>query len=530
MLLYSLCISKFNEVLQLPITKNIIMKILNSEQVKKLDTFTIKNEPIESINLMERASKVCVKWIKKKYSKKYSFLVFIGPGNNGGDGLAISRLLSDKGYKVKVFLRPNKLSNDAQINKERLIADRNVKIFSLNDIKHFPKIKKNDIIIDALFGSGLIRPINGFYGELIKKINEHKTKIISIDIPSGFFTENNDQLTKDKTGGYINAIKANYTLSLELPFLSFFFPDAQEHVGKFYNLSIGLSKDYLKSIKTDFVYIDKSYAKKLLIKRKRFEHKGDFGHALIIAGSYGKMGAASLSAKACLKSGVGLLTVHVPVSGYEIMQISVPEAMVCIDESGTRFCKSDEQNLYNAIGIGPGIGQKKATENFLTGVLKNAKNPVVLDADALNILSKNNEIYKFIPQNSILTPHVGEFKRLVGKTNSFYERYKKQIELAKTHKVIVVLKGAYTSIATPAGKLYINSSGNQGMATAGSGDALTGIITSFLSQGYKPVNAAILGVYIHGLAGDIAKKKNGEHALLSSDIILNLGNAFKEII
>jgi len=505
------------------------MKILNSEQVKKLDAFTIKNEPIESINLMERAAKVCTKWIEKKFNKKHSFFVFVGPGNNGGDGLAISRLLSDKGYRVKVFIKPTKLSNDAQINHQRLIADRKVKISSINDIKHFPKIKKNDIIIDALFGSGLTRPIEDFYAELIKKINNSKAKVISIDIPSGFFSENNNKLTKDTDGGYVNAIRASYTLSLELPFLSFFFPDAQEHIGKFYNLSIGLSKDFLNSINTNFIYIDKLFAKKILIKRKRFEHKGSFGHALIIAGSYGKMGAASLSAKACLKTGVGLLTLHIPVSGYGIMQTAVPEAMVCIDESGTRFCKSDEQELYAAIGIGPGIGQKQATINFLIGVLNNAKKPVVLDADALNILSENNDIYDLIPKNSILTPHPGEFKRLVGKTNSFYERYEKQIKLAKSHKVIVILKGAYTSIATPDGKLFINSSGNQGMATAGSGDALTGVITSLLAQGYEPINAAILGVYLHGLAGDIAKKKTGEHALITSDIINNIGNAFKKL-
>ncbi|MBN1253590.1 MAG: NAD(P)H-hydrate dehydratase [Bacteroidales bacterium] len=506
-----------------------MMKILSSEQIKKLDAYTIINEPIQSINLMERAANVCAKWIIKKFDTKHKFHVFVGPGNNGGDGLAISRLLSEKGYNVNVFVKPAKLSDDAQINYERLLNVRKAVISSINDIKRFPNIKKQDIIIDALFGSGLSRPIEGFYAELIDAINKSKAKVISIDIPSGFFSEDNSKLTKYENGGYVNAVKADYTLSLELPFLSFFFPDSQEHVGDLKCLPIGLSNDFLNSIETNFIYVDNNFAQKLLKKRKKFEHKGNYGHALIIAGDYGKMGAATLSAKACLKSGVGLLTVHVPVSGYEIIQTTVPEAMVCIDESGTRFCKSDEQDLYDVIGIGPGIGQKKSTLNFLYGVLNNAKKPVVLDADALNLLSKNYDLYDLIPNYSILTPHPGEFKRLVGESNSFYEQYKKQTELAKNQKVIVVLKGAYTSIATPDGKLYINSTGNPGMATAGSGDALTGVITSLLAQGYEPENAAILGVYIHGLAGDIAMKKHGLHALIASDIIDNLGKTFKTL-
>jgi NAD(P)H-hydrate epimerase len=241
------------------------------------------------------------------------------------------------------------------------------------------------------------------------------------------------------------------------------------------------------------------------------------------------MGAAILAARACLRTGVGLLTTHFPVSGYDIMQTAVPEAMVCIDESGTRFCKSDEQDLYQAIGIGPGIGQKQATLNSLIGILNNAKKPVVLDADALNLLSKNKDLYDLIPKNSILTPHPGEFRRLVSDSNSYFKQYQKQIELAKKQKLIVILKGAHTAIALPNGKCYFNSSGNPGMGTAGSGDVLTGVLTSLLAQGYTPERASILGVYLHGLAGDLAAQKTGQQALIAGDIIDCLGKAYKQI-
>ncbi len=505
------------------------MKILNAEQVKALDAYTIEHEPIHSINLMERAASVCAKRIVELFGMETTVHVFAGPGNNGGDGLAIARILADKHYKVSVYLKSTKLSPDAQINYKRLLKQEKVTIQIIDTIDKFPQIYKHELIIDALFGSGLSRPIEGLYAEIINKINQSGAQIISIDIPSGFFSENNAHLPKLDNQTYKNVIQADYTLSLELPFLSFFFPDAQNHTGKWECLSIGLSKEYLQKIETENYLISHQQVKQMLKKRNKFDHKGTFGHALLIAGSYGKMGAAILAAKACLRTGVGLLTTHFPVSGYEIMQTAVPEAMVCIDESGTRFCKSDEQDLYQAIGIGPGIGQKKATLNSLIGILNNAQKPVVLDADALNLLAKNQFLYDLIPENSILTPHPGEFRRLAGETDNFYQRFEKQKALAKEQKVIVVLKGAHTSIALPDGRCYFNTTGNPGMGTAGSGDVLTGIITSLLAQGYPPENAAITGVYLHGLAGDLAAKAQGERALIASDIIDHIGEAYKHL-
>ncbi|MEN8118874.1 MAG: NAD(P)H-hydrate dehydratase [Bacteroidota bacterium] len=505
------------------------MKILYSEQVRKLDAYTIENEPILSINLMERAAKVCSNWIINKFKDKPKVKIFSGPGNNGGDGLAIARMLADYGFSVNVFLKSTKLSQNTQINYDRILAQKNINVSILKNKNDFPKINKSDLVIDALFGSGLTRPVEGFYGQIIGFINKSKATIISIDIPSGCFSEDNSKLAKADDGGYLSVIKAHYTLTLELPFLSFFFPDTQFHIGEWHCLSIGLSKTYLAEIKSTNEYLTKRTIKKTLKKRQKFDHKGTYGHALLIAGSYGKMGAAILAAKACLRTGIGLLTTHFPISGYEIMQTAVPEAMVCIDESGTLFCKSDEQDLYQAIGIGPGIGQKKATLNSLIGVLTNAEKPVVLDADALNLIAKNNDLYDLIPENSILTPHPGEFRRLVGESASYFEQYQKQIELAKKQKIIVVLKGAHTSIALPDGRCYFNSSGNPGMATAGSGDVLTGVLTSLLAQGYEPEDAAQLGVYLHGLAGDIAAQKMGMETVIAGDIINNLGKAFNQL-
>ena len=505
------------------------MKILNSEQIRKLDSYTIKNEPILSINLMERAARVCTDWIKSRFDVHIPVSVFAGPGNNGGDGLAIARMLAESGYNIRVYICGNKLSTDSLINYERLLIQKLSYIKFIISVEDFPRLKSNELVIDALFGSGLQKPLNGLFLDIVQFINRSECIVIAIDIPSGLFSEDNSQLSKCIPDGYVDAVRANYTLTLELPFLSFMFSDVQEHIGEIHILPIGLSSTFLDEINTMYFYVDYNFVKELPKKRRKFDHKGHFGHALIIAGSYGKMGAAILASKSCLRTGVGLLTVHVPVSGYEIMQTAVPEAMVCIDESGTRFCKSQEQEGYSIIGIGPGLGTRKSTADLLRNLLMNAVRPVVLDADALNIIAENNEMLENIPKDSILTPHPGEFRRLVGETGNQFDQLKLQLDFAKKHHVYLILKGANTIIATPKGECYFNSTGNPGMATAGSGDVLTGILTALLAQGYTSLNASILGVYIHGLAGDIAAEKTGWEALIATDIIDNLGLAYKTL-
>ena len=495
------------------------MKILTSQQIKLADEFTIKNEPISSIDLMERAATRCFDWIKIHYKIENSFSIFCGVGNNGGDGLVIARLLAENQYQVKVFVVEfsKKYSNDFELNLEKLKKTKvEIVILTENDFQF--KIPINTIVVDAIFGSGLNKPIDGFVAKIIHQINSHQ--IVSIDIPSGLFCEDN-QNNNSK-----NIITARYTLTFQQPKLAMMFPQNDLYFGECSILPIGLHPDFIKKINTNYFFTTKQDVKELVAPRKKYSHKGIYGHALLVTGSYGKMGSAVLSSKACLRTGVGLLTTHVPKEGVQIIQTSIPEAMCSASYEDKFIADIPLLDNYDAIGVGPGIGMDKPTQNALKLLIQNAKNPMVIDADAINILSENKTWLAFLPNLCILTPHPKEFERLVGKWNNDEERLALQIDFSVKNNVIVVLKGAHTSISTPEGHVFFNSSGNPGMATAGAGDVLTGIITSFLAQGYLPEKAAIFGVYIHGVAGDIAVENIGEEALIASDIIENLPQAF----
>lgn len=495
------------------------MKIFSSKQIKELDDFTIKNEPILSIDLMERAAEKCSKWIRKHISLDSKIIFFCGIGNNGGDGLAIARQLNDYNKEVYVFPDKNGYSEDFKINFERL-EKKNITVNIIRNVDSINKLNQNDVIVDAIFGSGLNREPNGIYADVINKINKSACKIISIDIPSGLFSD---------TSSSNNIIKADFTLTFQFPKLSFLFSENEQFIGSWKMLNIGLHKECIDNLGTSSYYISKNEIRNSLIKRKKFAHKGNFGHSLLIAGSYGKMGAAVLASKACLKSGVGLLTTHIPKVGYDIMQTAIPEAMISFSGSENEITTFPEYENYSAIGIGPGIGVSRIIQNELKKFLQNCKLPLVLDADALNNLSENKSLLKLLPANSILTPHPKEFDRLTKEHISGYERFLTQKEFSKKFNVILILKGANTSISCPDGNCYFNSTGNSGMASAGSGDVLTGIILSLLSQGYSAVNAAKIGVYIHGLAGDIALSKESVESLIASNIIDNLGKAFNNI-
>ena len=498
------------------------MKILKSSQIKEVDEFTIQNEPIESIDLMERASLQITNWILNNISLEHKIKIFIGPGNNGGDGLAIARQLYSKSYHIEVFILriTDKLSPDAQINLDILKKISKISILDIHTISDFPNINKNDIILDGIFGSGLTRKLEGISKNLVNHINNSKAKIISIDIPSGLFGEDNTNNDKEAI------IKASSTLSFQVPKLSFLFSENNRFVGDWEILPIGLNQGKINSLEINYYLVDKEFITSFKKKRDKFSHKGTYGHVLMISGSYGKMGAAILSTKACLRSGSGLVTSHIPKSGYQIMQTAIPEAMLSIDWSDIIISNIPDTEKYTAIGIGPGIGTKMNTIKALNDLLDRTDKPMVLDADALNVLSENIELLKKIPPNSILTPHAKEFERLAGSSSNDLEKHEKQISFAKENKVFVVLKGAYTSIACPDGNVYFNTTGNPGMATAGSGDVLTGIILSLLGQNFTPQNAAIYGVYLHGLAGDVAANKMGKESLIASDIIENIGNAY----
>lgn len=490
------------------------------------DEYTIQHEPINSVDLMERASKKLLDWILRFIPVSRMVYIFTGPGNNGGDGLALARLLIERNYKVEVFLLKisDSMSNDAEINLLRLSNMKKARISRIQTSKDFPLIHENALIIDALFGSGLKRPLDGIAKEMVMHLNKSGKEILSVDIPSGLFGEDNRGNPRE------GIIRAKNTLTFQFPKLAFFFSENNVLTGNWQVLDIGLHPEFIQKADTKWYYTLKEDVKVLIKKRRKFDHKGTYGHALLLSGSYGKTGAAVLSAKACLKAGCGLVTVHIPGSSYDIFQSALPEAMCSIDPDAKMISTLPDLESYDAIGIGPGIGTHKSTAGLLERLLKNVRVPLVIDADGLNILSENREFLKLLPENTILTPHPGEFDRLAGESPGGYERFLNQIEFAAKYKVIIVLKGAFTSIASPEGIIRFNSTGNQGMATAGSGDVLTGMILSFLAQGYSPIQAAVVAVYLHGRAGDLALETESFESLIAGDIIESIGSAFKELV
>ncbi|MBN8702106.1 MAG: NAD(P)H-hydrate dehydratase [Bacteroidetes bacterium] len=508
------------------------MQILSSKQLKEADAYTIANEPIKSIELMERAAKKCTDWIAEHFSIDFHFHVFCGKGNNGGDGLAIARILLERKYHVSVIILEYSTipSEDFQINLMRLlelsIQNTNCSIKHVSssiDFQTYNFASPNSIIIDAILGYGLNKPTIGLIAETIQFINRQTLPKICIDIPTGLFADAIANNTLD------NTIAADITLTFQTPKLTFLLPETGNFVGQLVVLDIGLSAEYMRTSTNTNNYVTHELAKTIFKKRNKFSHKGNYGHSLLIAGSYGKIGAAILSAKACLKAGAGLVTVYIPKCGYTPMQTAVPECMVITSDHENYLNAFYPKFDYNAVGFGPGIGMEKDTQNALKFFLQNNASPVVFDADAINILAENKTWLSFIQPGTIFTPHVKELERLVGRTSNSIDRIELAKEFAFKYQSYVVLKGAHTCIIFPNKELFFNSTGNPGMATAGSGDALTGIITSLLAQGYTSADACILGVFIHGKAGDIAANELSEESLIASDIINSLGNAFSTI-
>lgn len=506
------------------------MKLLTAQQIRDWDEFTILHEPLTSVDLMERAAAAFVsKMLKVLPLGKDSggVKIFCGLGNNGGDGLAIARILSEKGIHVEVFIieYSKHRSSDFKVNEKRLHERKTVLITSLNSKLKLPAIKESDIIIDALFGTGLNKPLEGLGLNIVQHINEHSTHTVAVDIPSGLPSDvfSIQQLNES------DIIHAKHTLTFQLPKQSFLYAETFKFVGQFHVLDIGLHAGYLKKVDAKHFYLTIDNLP-LIRQREKFAHKGSYGHAICIGGSYGKIGADILMSKACLRAGAGLVTAYVPKVGYTILQTTLPEAMVLTDDELYEIRHFPDMQKFDAVGIGPGLGTNEYTEKSFYKWIIDLNKYCVIDADALNICAKllleHHSSFHF-PEKAILTPHPKEFDRLAGVSLNSLERIEKQFHFAQHHHVVVVLKGAHTSIATPDGKLYFNSTGNPAMATAGSGDVLTGVITSFLAQGYEPVDAALLGVYLHGAAGDLAAKNKS--TIIASDIIEELPVAIKQI-
>ncbi|HVN57987.1 MAG TPA: NAD(P)H-hydrate dehydratase [Bacteroidales bacterium] len=501
------------------------MKIFTGDQIRFIDRYTIENEPVRSIDLMERAAARVFEWIVKRYPRDRCFLIFAGPGNNGGDGLAVARLLANAGFPARVFcLKLNSEgSGDWKINRQRLGQYEKVTVTDIAGLPDMPSFSPGDIIIDAIFGSGLSRSVTGLAASVIGEINNSGCEVISVDVPSGLPCENPGDTANSAV------IRASFTLTFQFPKLSFMFPESNFFTGEWHILPIGLSQDAIRSAENEYELTCISDVSGLLRKRKKFDHKGVYGHGLLVAGSRDKAGAAVLSSRAALRSGIGLLTCHLPYSCAPVVQTAVPEAMIQCDPGEEITESAALTGNYSAIAAGPGLGTAPQTCRAVIKLIESSKKPLVIDADALNILSLQKDWPGRLKPGTILTPHPGEFERLAGKTPGGFERMLIQKSLSVKHNLVIVLKGAYTSVSSPEGKIYFNSNGNPGMATAGSGDVLTGIILSLLAQGYVPLSAARLGVFIHGLAGDIAAERFTQESLIASDITDNLGDAFKKI-
>jgi ADP-dependent NAD(P)H-hydrate dehydratase / NAD(P)H-hydrate epimerase len=499
------------------------VKILERKQIAAADRYTIENEPIASIDLMERASSAFCLQLIQIIPKSGKLAIICGKGNNGGDGLAASRILLEKGYKVSSFIvhYSDTSSPDFITNLQRLKKQAGSKIIDLHEKDALPDLSGFTCIIDALWGTGLTRPIQGFAGTIIRHINNSGKKIIALDIASGTFC---DDYNKDE-----NKIEAKYSISFYPPKLSFFFPENEKYLGNWYFVDIGLNRDFIEKQDSPFQYQEEQEIKNMLKKRNVFDHKGKFGHVLIIAGSYGKAGAAVLAAHSALRSGAGLVSAYIPRSACEIMQASLPECMCIPNPDANIIAQKPNLEPYTSLTIGPGLGTAAQTAHALKEILSSFKKALVLDADALNLIALNPDMWDIIPENSILTPHIGEFERLAGFSENHKERLEKMILLTQKYKVIMVLKGAFTAIASPEGKIFFNPTGNPGMATGGSGDVLSGIISSLLAQNYPPIEAARLGVYLHGLAGDLAAAHLGYEALIAGDIIDHLAQAFQHL-
>ena len=501
------------------------MKIFTSAQIHELDRYTIEHEPIKSIDLMERAAKAITHAITEEWTTHTPVVVFAGPGNNGGDALAVARLLINEGYKVKTYLFniTNHLSDDCVLNRQRLLDGKHAKdLIEVTAKFDPPELTADMLVVDGLFGSGLNKPLAGGFASLVKYINQSPAKVVSIDVPSGLMSEDNTYNVR------ANIIHAYLTLTLHERKLSFLFGDAQQFIGKLKVLDIRLSPEYIQKTEAQYHVLEENDIRSRLLHRDDFAHKGNMGNALIVAGSYGMAGAAVLATRACLRSGVGKVTAITPKKNYDIMQIAVPEAVLQMDHEETAFTEAVDTDGFDALGIGPGLGRQETTAIAMIAQIRRAQCPIVADADALNILASHRAWMQQLPKGIIMTPHPQELDRLTGSpANADYERLHRTCELAKSLQAYIILKGHNSALCLPNGNVFFNPTGNSGMATAGSGDVLTGIITALLARGYHQQNACMVGMYLHGLAGDLAAKGLGKESLVASDIIDHLPQAFQ---
>ena len=500
------------------------MKIFDIEQLAEADKITAERQGLKQGELMERVGTLVFNDIHSKLNgAQIPIKIFCGIGNNGGDGLVVGRLLIEHGYQVIVYIvnYSKSRTQDFLLNYDRIKGVSNDWPIQIKGVEDFPELTEKDFIIDAMFGIGLNRPLEKWVGDLVSYINNSKAFILSIDMPSGMFA---NKMPKEGAP----AIKANVTITFQAPKLIFFLPQAASYIGDLQVLEIGLDREYLSTAPVHNQLIGKPEALLLYQPRTNDSHKGDYGHSLIIGGSYGKIGSILLASTSALRTGAGLVTIFSPKCGYDILQTNLPEAMVITDENNEELSNIEFDITPDVICFGMGAGTSKKTLEAFTNLLKITKTPMVIDADGINLLSKEKSLLKNLPENTVLTPHPKELERLIGKWKDDFDKLEKVKKFSKKYGVIVVIKGAHT-ITVYKEDLYINNTGNPGMATAGSGDVLSGVITSLISQRYEPLIAAVLGVYLHGRTGDIMAEKVSYQGLISGDIANNMGLSFLDL-
>ncbi|WP_299224008.1 NAD(P)H-hydrate dehydratase [uncultured Psychroserpens sp.] len=500
------------------------MKIFSKEQIYEGDRLTAEKQGITSVELMERAGIQIFNWLHiRMQGAQVPIHVFCGIGNNGGDGLVVARHLIIHGYNVHTYIVncSDKRSKDFLINYDSIKQTTKNWPTLLGCKEDFPKINKDDIIVDAVFGIGLNRPADEWVSQLFMHFKLSQAFTLSIDIPSGAYT---DKIPENENG----VVWANHTLSFQSPKLIFFLPDTAKFSMQWEVLDIGIDREFLFKTETDVELIGKHEVLPMYKPREKFSHKGSYGHALVIGGSYGKIGAVLLTSRAVLASGSGLVTSFIPKCGYSILQTALPEAMVITDANDTIITDIKFEIKPTVVGLGIGIGTNTKTISALAQFLKTNASPMVIDADGLNILSKKKTLLKYLPKLCVLTPHPKELECLIGTWKDDFDKLKKVKIFSKKHNAVIVIKGANT-ITVYNDKCYINSTGNPGLATAGTGDVLTGIITGMIAQGYHPLHATLFGVYLHGRSADIAVEDLGYQSMIASHIIEALGEAYLDL-
>lgn len=503
------------------------MKIFSSSVIREIDNATCEAQKIDSLDLMERAAGVVTVEIISRFLPTQRIVIVAGPGNNGGDALSVARQLFEQGYKkIEVFLFNvvGKLSHDCDEERKRLLAIDGIDFTEVKRDFSPPYLGENDVVIDGLFGSGLRQPLQGGFAMLARLINESGAYVIAIDMPSGLFCDWNENISRR------DMVHANLTLAFQTPRLSFFFEENGEVTGDWKLLDIELDDAKIKELPSDFWVTEARSVRAFIKPRLKFSGKRDYGSVLMFAGSIGMMGAAVLAARASMRSGAGLVTVHSARVGMPVIQTSVPVALFEPDKNDNYITDMTMHHSHQAVVVGPGIGTNLRTIDALESLLKTCKVPLVLDADALNCIASRPSLLQILPPHTIITPHIGEFDRLFGEQSNSEERLKKAIDMARYYNIFIVLKGHFTATVSPTGRVYFNSTGNPGMSTAGSGDVLTGVIGALIAQGYRPDQAAFIGVFVHGLAGDMAAADYGEYGLMASDIADYCGKAIRAIV